>query len=952
MKNIICISCLLLLAYISKAQNVGINNAGTSPHASAMLDIDSPDKGLLIPRLDTSAISGPATGLMIFQPSDNGFYFYNGTKWALMGTVANLLTDQDGDTSVNPEVTPDSDEIIFKINGVETFKMDSTTLAFINTNNNTSVGNMAGRDLTSGGHNTLIGRDAGTNVENGDHNVAVGSAALVNTINGEFNVAVGRRALRKNVVSDFNTGIGHEAGEENLATGNTAVGALSLQKTTNGQHNSAFGMQSLWRNSNGSYNVAAGYCSSADSIKGNYNTSSGSFSLFRLRNGSENTAIGGHAGELLINGSKNIFIGSHAGGNNFLNTSNRLYIDVENVNQPLIYGEFDNNKIQINGDLTATETLTLPLGAQQDYVATTDSNGVVSWTDPSTIQSAVDSLIADSDGDTGVNVEVTPDSDEIIFTINGIETFKMDSTTLSFMNTNNNTSVGNFAGSSLTSGGFNSFYGRDAGQKTSGGNHNSAFGYRAFRENTFGFSNVAIGRSALQNNTGGSSNTAVGSQAGEQNQGSSNTIVGSQALTANTFGGLNTVVGALSMINTTFGKENATLGYLSISSLVEGDYNVGIGAFSLADLDDSDGNVALGYNAGGELMNGNRNLFLGYNAGPTSGAVTRNDQLFIHSSQSNIPLIYGEFDNRKAVINGDLTVTDSLVVPSGAVNGYIATSDINGVVSWADPDTLISHVWSEIGDTIVYVDDSVEVGIGTSSPNADLEIVAAPMTIASQIIRSNQDVNLMLLADENNIGERDNPLITMLQDGGSVGVYMGFENDSIGANVFGIGTRNNMGTNVWDAFTIDTETNNIGMGITNATHPLQMGGGAFCEDGETWVDASDRRLKTQIFDLNYGLNDVMKLRPVNYISKSNKRANIGFIAQEIREVIPEVVMGVEGDLEKGETLGLSYSHLTALLVKGMQEQQQEIQDLKNEIKSQNDKMNKLEELVSNFINNN
>src|SRR5258708_4812306 len=48
------------------AQNIGINNTGAAPVASAALDVDATNKGLLIPRLTTAQrnnISSPATGL-------------------------------------------------------------------------------------------------------------------------------------------------------------------------------------------------------------------------------------------------------------------------------------------------------------------------------------------------------------------------------------------------------------------------------------------------------------------------------------------------------------------------------------------------------------------------------------------------------------------------------------------------------------------------------------------------------------------------------------------------------------------------------------------------------------------------------------------------------------------------------------------------------------------------
>ena len=55
---------------ISQAQNIGINQTGALPNNSAMLDVVSTTKGMLIPRMTSAqklAINGPATGLLIFQ---------------------------------------------------------------------------------------------------------------------------------------------------------------------------------------------------------------------------------------------------------------------------------------------------------------------------------------------------------------------------------------------------------------------------------------------------------------------------------------------------------------------------------------------------------------------------------------------------------------------------------------------------------------------------------------------------------------------------------------------------------------------------------------------------------------------------------------------------------------------------------------------------------------------
>ncbi len=65
---------------------VAINNNGADPHASAMLDIQSTNKGLLIPRMNYSQmvqIPSPAEGLLAYVQDKNAFYYYDGQNWVL-----------------------------------------------------------------------------------------------------------------------------------------------------------------------------------------------------------------------------------------------------------------------------------------------------------------------------------------------------------------------------------------------------------------------------------------------------------------------------------------------------------------------------------------------------------------------------------------------------------------------------------------------------------------------------------------------------------------------------------------------------------------------------------------------------------------------------------------------------------------------------------------------------
>ncbi len=76
---------LMSVSQSALAQGLAINATGTRADTSAMLDIASTEKGILIPRMTTAqrnAIVLPATGLMVYQTDGMvGFYYYNGATW-------------------------------------------------------------------------------------------------------------------------------------------------------------------------------------------------------------------------------------------------------------------------------------------------------------------------------------------------------------------------------------------------------------------------------------------------------------------------------------------------------------------------------------------------------------------------------------------------------------------------------------------------------------------------------------------------------------------------------------------------------------------------------------------------------------------------------------------------------------------------------------------------------
>lgn len=87
LKTILCFVSLLFCA-AGYSQNVAINDTGASPDPSAILDVQSAGKGILVPRLTEAqrdSVVSPALGLLIFQTDHTpGFYYYDGSAWAMI----------------------------------------------------------------------------------------------------------------------------------------------------------------------------------------------------------------------------------------------------------------------------------------------------------------------------------------------------------------------------------------------------------------------------------------------------------------------------------------------------------------------------------------------------------------------------------------------------------------------------------------------------------------------------------------------------------------------------------------------------------------------------------------------------------------------------------------------------------------------------------------------------
>ncbi|MCW3127467.1 MAG: hypothetical protein JWO03_3125 [Bacteroidetes bacterium] len=361
-------------------------------------------------------------------------------------------------------------------------------------------------------------------------------------------------------------------------------------------------------------------------------------------------------------------------------------------------------KLDVSG--TGRYTGALKIGAYtlpatdgtSNQVLTTGGAGTVTWQSLASIVTAGWSLTGNSGTTPGTNFIGTTDNQSLVFKANNTQAGKIDLPL-------NNTSFGYQSAAAVTTGTAATFFGYQAGFHTTTGVNNTAIGASALSTNTTGASNTAVGSGALKSATTPSGNTAVGNAAlfatttGGSNTaqgayclqsnttGGSNTAQGYSALGANTTGTNNTAVGGGALQTNTTGLSNTAQGSGALQFSTTASSNTSVGAFSSQYTTTGASNAALGYGASGNTTTGSNNTMIGYTAGATNTTGLNNTLLGSGADVSSAALT-----NATAI----------------GYNAKVATS--NSLV---------------LGGTGA---SAVNVGIGTTSPGAKLEITAAANT--------------------------------------------------------------------------------------------------------------------------------------------------------------------------------------------------------------------------------
>lgn len=526
MKHFLILIALLFLAHLLSAQGVSVNGTGAAPDTSAMLDIQSTAKGVLIPRMTSAQRTGialPAIGLLVYDTNSGSFWYRISTGWIELTDNFHGLRDADHDTQVQVEQSPDEDIIRFDIAGAEAMVLERNTqgatlldvgpnLGLIIGKNagvnsfsgwNTFLGPHAGQFNTSGQNNVFVGYRAGEDNSTPNNNVFIGSESGANNAGGGFNVFLGSRTGYVNSTGHSNVFLGHHAGVQNttgyrnsflgynaghnneVSFENTFLG-FSAGYNNEANRNTFVGYEAGLANRTGLYNTVIGGEAAGTNLgnrdMGNGNTIIGYESAQTADGLTENVLMGYRAGYFMEDGIRNIFIGPNAGFNTRSGYSN------------LAIGSS-----AFRTNLTGNRNMAI--GDSSLYVNTGNDNTAIGF------KSGMDNTTGSSNTFLGM-----------------------------FTGTNNttgtqNTFIGRDAGANNTSGSYNVMAGMNAGFASRNGDYNVILGPSAGYRNDSGNENVFIGNLAGEHNLDGFSNIAIGASAGSiNNNGTYNIAIGDHAL--------------------------------------------------------------------------------------------------------------------------------------------------------------------------------------------------------------------------------------------------------------------------------------------------------------------------------------------------------------------------------------------------------------------------------------
>ncbi len=286
--------------------------------------------------------------------------------------------------------------------------------------------------------------------------------------------------------------------------------------------------------------------------------------------------------------------------------------------------------------------------------------------------------------------------------------------------------------------------------------------------------------------------------------------------------------------------------------------------------------------------------------------------------------VFNTADNMYATVGGGRDNTASgyvATVPGGIDNsatmsytlaaGRRAKANHDGAFVWAD--STDADFASTANDQFL-IRANGGVGINTNQPRTTVEIVKSngsglggTLRLSNPAGGANAQVALDL-ATTDVLANAPSARI-LANDGGNYSADIVFQTKVPGAMSNSLQTDMKIKTN----------------GTVEIDHLGSSGSTNLCLNGSNEIAncSSSLRYKNHIADLALGLDVIAQLRPVTFDWKDSGQADLGFVAEEVNRLTPLLTtLNAQGQIE-----GVKYDRITAVLVKGMQEQQAQIVSL-------------------------
>jgi len=785
------------------------------------------------------------------------------------------------------------------------------------------VGKRAGYIGSNKTNCVLIGFDAGRSVNVSD-NVSIGYQAGYSNTSGITNTYVGYRSGYSNTTGGDNTYIGRQSGYSATGARNSSLGdgAFGGGAGHSGVDNVAFGYRALQQpTGNSNFNVAIGSDALRASGTRSSNVAVGYLSGTALTTGSSNVIIGKESGVTLTTGSNNIIIGKDAAAS-AVGVSNEITLGDANITALRIPGLQSGAS---DGDVltfsSGTGLITLQAAGGGGYPFLIDTASLYSGFVPSSLSgnpqnNTILGISAGLDLTTGTQ-------NTLIGNLAGENVDAQFGTT----------AVGYKAGSSQNAESFNTYIGNEAGRDHVGSQ--SVFvggGTRVFSSGQSSNGVVTVGYSA-HDQKAGTYSVAVGYGAGNQASGANSVYIGKDAGKANASSGIIAIGYESGRSNT--GNGRIDLGYRAGYTNTSGSWNINLGYFAAYTNSTGSENTVIGTEAGYNNT-GSSNTFLGYQAGydQTTGS---NNIVIGHDAE---PSAVGASNE---ITLGDANIT-ALRIPglqSGASDGDVLT--------YASGTGLITLQAAGGGGGIGGSISNTQVAFGNASSeitgDADFNFNVSTNTLRVGV---DQDYTGGIIA----MAMTTDDLTTLAMTLGSAAASQPASWITQNRNPFNTQTRFGFAGPDTIAFNTSaserlriTSSGNVGIGTTSPVYQLQLSTDSAAKPStNTWTITSDERVKTNIRPYKTGLEKLLQIKPklYDYNGKAGfdvkDKNNIGVIAQEIKDIMPETVKKYntklnKEDKEDTELYNFDSHALTFALINSVKELNAKIENLETKIQT-------------------